>query len=53
MLPARARACNCRRARICFAAPAAPSRLLLVGVPLAATVALVGLFWLVLRGGVA
>lgn len=32
---------------------APPSRALLVGVPIAAAAALVGLFWLVLRGGVA
>lgn len=33
--------------------PAPPSRFLLIGVPLAAAVLLVGLFWLILRGGVA
>jgi hypothetical protein len=33
--------------------PTPPSRVLLVGAPLAAAVLMVGLFWLILRGGVA
>lgn len=33
--------------------PAPPSRTLLIGIPLAAVTVLVGLFWLILRGGVA